>query len=124
MKNTFTFSEINYGRIEIESAIKPDNDDIIGQILEGKADYNDTEFADFCLIAVDGKTQSGELQETAALMHEAGVCPKCESYNIEYGGGEVEDSSYIYKWVCEDCGVHGRECYDMVFSEHIIDGEG
>lgn len=53
MKYVFTFNEVNYGRIEIESDHKPDNGEIIEKILEGKADYNDTDFTDFRLIKTD-----------------------------------------------------------------------
>ena len=53
MKYVFTFSEINYGRIEIEADRQPDNDEIIEQILEGKADYRDTDFTDFKLIETE-----------------------------------------------------------------------
>ena len=55
MKYVYTFKEINYGRIEIETDHKPDNGDIIAEILAGKADYNDTEFIDFCLVEADGE---------------------------------------------------------------------
>jgi hypothetical protein len=50
MKYVFTFSEINYGRIEIESDHKPDKGEVINQILEGKATYHDTDFTDFELV--------------------------------------------------------------------------
>jgi hypothetical protein len=55
MKYLFTFNEINYGRIEIEADREPDNGEIIEKILEGKADYNNTDFTDFKLIEVDGE---------------------------------------------------------------------
>ena len=57
MKYVYTFNEINYGRIEIEAACRPDNGEIIEQILEGKVDYSDTDFTDFKLIEVDGESQ-------------------------------------------------------------------
>ena len=50
MKYIYTFSEVNYGRIEIEAKCQPDQDEIINQILEGKADYYSTVFTDFDLI--------------------------------------------------------------------------
>jgi len=53
-------SEINYGRIEIESDHNPNNDEIIEKILEGNADYNDTDFTDFCLIEINGETQHSD----------------------------------------------------------------
>jgi hypothetical protein len=51
IKYVFTFSEINYGRIQIEADRKPDNGELIEKILEGKADYSDTDFTNFRLIA-------------------------------------------------------------------------
>ena len=59
MTYVFTFNEINYGRIEVEADHKPDNGEIIEQILEGKADYHNTDFTDFRLIEVDGEAQIG-----------------------------------------------------------------
>jgi len=50
MKYIYTFSEVNYGRIEIEANCQPDQDEIINQILEGNADYYSTVFTDFDLI--------------------------------------------------------------------------
>ena len=58
MKYVFTFNEIISGRIEIDAAHRPDRGEIIEQILEGKAHYNDTEFTDFRLVEVDGVTQA------------------------------------------------------------------
>jgi hypothetical protein len=60
MKYVYTFKEVNYGRIEIESDRKLDNGDIIMEILEGKADYNDTDFTDFRLVEVDGEAKSND----------------------------------------------------------------
>jgi len=53
--------------------------------------------------------------------HEVGVCPNCGSRTLEYVGGGVTETSYIHKWTCGDCGANGRECYNLTFSEHIID---
>ena len=55
---------------------------------------------------------------------EAGICPKCGSDDLEYDGFFVEESDCIYKWTCGDCNAYGRDYYDMVFSETIIDGGG
>ena len=54
MKYAFTFNETNYGSIEIEADHRPDNGEIIEKILEGMADYKDTDFTNFKLIEVDG----------------------------------------------------------------------
>jgi hypothetical protein len=60
MKYVFTFSEINYGRIEIESDHKPDKGEIINQILAGKADYHETDFVDFRLAGRERPTPEKE----------------------------------------------------------------
>jgi hypothetical protein len=60
MKYVFTFSEINYRRIEIESDHKPDKSEIINQILEGKADYHETDFVDFRLDVRERQTPEKE----------------------------------------------------------------
>ena len=55
MNYVFTFNEINYGRVEIEAACRPYDSEIIENILEGRADYNNTDFTDFRLVEMDGK---------------------------------------------------------------------
>jgi hypothetical protein len=50
MKYVFTFNEINRGRVEIEACHKPNSDEIINDIFDGKADYSNTDFTDFCLV--------------------------------------------------------------------------
>ena len=49
MKYVFTFNEINYGYIEIESDSKPDESEVVEKILEGNAYYKDTRFTNFQL---------------------------------------------------------------------------
>ena len=173
MEYVFTFNEINRGRIVIEADREPDNGEIIESILEGKADYNDTDFTDFQLVEADGKAQEDKLtvwdcylrylrawadshvdpgfqgmtpacydewrnceyqrdiggnsscvKQELTVNQEAGVCPACGSDELDYDGFIVEDGSGIYNWTCEGCGASGRECYDLTFSEHVIDGKG
>ena len=58
MKYVYTFTEINFGRIEIEAEHEAEKGEIIEKILEGKADYNDTDFTDFQLVEIDGEVQA------------------------------------------------------------------
>ena len=51
MKYTFSFKEINYGSIEIESDHEPDNGEVIDAIMGGGAYYGDTGYEN---IALDG----------------------------------------------------------------------
>ena len=119
MKYLYTFSEINYGAIEIEADHEPDNDEIIGKIHDGYGNFNDTDFTDFRLIEIDGEAHITETEKFAG----AGSCPACGSNELEYNGSTLENSSYMYDWICEKCGTYGRECHDLIFSEHIIDSK-
>jgi len=62
MKYVFTFSEINYGRIEIEADHQPINSEIIEQILAGMAEYNEVDFTDFKLIETEKTKPNREHQ--------------------------------------------------------------
>jgi len=61
--------------------------------------------------------------ENETKKHDTGSCCTCGN-DLDYGDGEVDGSDYVYKWTCEGCGAYGRDYYDMVFSETIVDGEG
>ena len=58
---------------------------------------------------------------TAVKNHEPGKCLVCGSDELDYDGFIVEDGSAEYRWLCKNCGVSGREFYDLVFNEHILD---
>jgi len=60
--------------------------------------------------------------EYVARKPDAGICPVCRD-KVDYNGGEVEESSYVYNWKCGECSTYGRDYYDMEFSESIVDGE-
>ena len=49
MKHLFTFREINYGSIEIESGHIPDNGEVIDAIINGGANFKNTDYEDICL---------------------------------------------------------------------------
>lgn len=55
-----------------------------------------------------------------------GVCPMCNSTNLDYGALEFEtDMLSYYPWRCNDCHTQGEEWYVMSFSGHnLIDEEG
>ena len=56
MKYVFTFNENNYGRVEFEADHVPDRGEVIEQIMNGKAHYNNTDYSDIILMEADGKT--------------------------------------------------------------------
>jgi len=53
---------------------------------------------------------------------EAGVCPTCGSYNIDYESLEIDSGdSVYYPAICEKCGQEFREYYDMTFNTHYVE---
>ena len=53
------------------------------------------------------------------VRHEQGVCPVCNSENLEYGSSDFEGDVMGYDWTCEDCGSQGTEWYELtVVSEN------
>lgn len=53
------------------------------------------------------------------ITHKEGVCPHCQSENIEYGDLEIEMPTGIYyKAQCSDCGTTFNEWYDVNFAGH------
>lgn len=49
--------------------------------------------------------------------NEVGVCPLCESENLEYKKPVIEECGVVYPWTCE-CGAKGQETYNLKFSGH------
>ena len=49
MKYQFSFKEVNYGSVEIESKSAPSKEDVINAIMNGNAYYNETEYEDIRL---------------------------------------------------------------------------
>ena len=44
-------------------------------------------------------------------------CPNCNGENLYYTDSDFNDwGAYIYKFVCEDCGVEGEKIYNLVFN--------
>jgi hypothetical protein len=59
MKYVFTFNEIISGRIEIEADRKPDRDAVVKHIMDGEADYHNTDYANFKLISPERQASKG-----------------------------------------------------------------
>jgi len=60
MKYTFSFTEINYGSIEIESKHMPGRGEVIDAIMNGNAYFKDTEYED---IKLCGQSRTTPYQE-------------------------------------------------------------
>lgn len=52
-----------------------------------------------------------------------GECKNCGSLDLDYGESEVQDESYYYRFTCNSCGKSGKEWYDLVYSETVMDDE-
>ena len=50
MKYLFSFTEINYGSIEITADCEPDRGTVIEEIMNGGAYYKDTEYGEIQLV--------------------------------------------------------------------------
>lgn len=44
------------------------------------------------------------------------ACPKCKSYNFEFGALESCDTGIFYPVKCTDCGFTGQQHYNVAFS--------
>lgn len=49
-----------------------------------------------------------------------GLCPNCNSGNLDYGPIEPNGESIFYPFTCEDCGTKGKEYYSLEYSETLI----
>jgi hypothetical protein len=56
-----------------------------------------------------------------AAKPEAGICPVCESDNLQYGTLELQDESVYYPWDCNSCDASGKEYNKLLFDEHVVD---
>jgi len=53
-----------------------------------------------------------------------GICPHCESNNLDYGIHPILDDTYIgFEWECNNCGTTGVEWYALEFIENIVNEE-
>lgn len=53
-------------------------------------------------------------------MNKQGICPKCQSYNLDYQPVDFTDTMCYYRYKCEDCGQEGEEWYNMEFAGHNV----
>ena len=60
MKFTFSFKEINYGSVEIESNHTPDRAEVIDAIMSGNAYYKDTDYGDVTLQSTERSKAKSE----------------------------------------------------------------
>lgn len=54
-----------------------------------------------------------------------GICPYCNSDDLEYGCVEFEGDMCYFPFTCNSCDKQGEEWYNMDFSGHnVFDEEG
>jgi len=54
-----------------------------------------------------------------------GICPKCDSDDLDYSPVKADDGGVHYSWECGGCGAKGNEYYTIEFSHHeIVDTGG
>lgn len=51
-------------------------------------------------------------------MQEQGRCPKCKSWNLEYGKIEHDEGTIKYPFQCNDCKQEGYEWYNVEFTDY------
>ena len=47
-----------------------------------------------------------------------GVCPICNSVNLDYACAEISDDSIYYPASCIECGAEFKEYYTLTFGGH------
>ena len=52
--------------------------------------------------------------------NEEGHCPKCGSFNLNWGDTETSDHYISYTYSCVDCGTEGQEFYALIFDGHNV----
>lgn len=55
--------------------------------------------------------------------NEQGLCPKCESNNLDYGCVQFDGNMCYFPYICAECGTQGEEWYSMEFEGHNIKTE-
>lgn len=57
--------------------------------------------------------------------NEQGMCPRCNSFNLDYESARFEYNMVTFPWQCKDCGLDGEEWHEMNFVGHnVIDENG
>jgi len=60
MKYTFSFKEINYGSIAIESDHQPNEADVENEIMKGSAYFDNTYYEDIELVTVEAEPEKAK----------------------------------------------------------------
>ena len=52
--------------------------------------------------------------------NDLGLCPFCNSYELDYDGMQMLDDMLYYPYTCAKCGHHGEEWYKLEFAGHNV----
>jgi len=50
----------------------------------------------------------------------AGLCPICQSNELEYGCSDIIDSGICYPFTCDSCGAKGKQYDKTVFDGYEV----
>lgn len=53
--------------------------------------------------------------------HTQGICPSCESDDLNYGDSVLDGIYMGFEWECGECGTTGVEWYVLEFVEHFVE---
>ena len=105
MKYVFTFNEINYGRVEFEADQRPDDSEVIEQIMNGMATYDDTNYSDITFVEVDGKAVKDGDGNRCLLAKQAEKLHYMNCLNCSYGFEGVPGYDELgWHGNCPECG--------------------
>jgi len=51
------------------------------------------------------------------MEHRKGLCPRCDSSNLNYETNVNKGEQLYYPFVCNDCGFIGKEWYKLYYIE-------
>jgi len=51
-----------------------------------------------------------------------GMCPHCNSIELDYSSIDIDGESVYYPFVCAKCGCEGREYYNLEFDQITVNG--
>ena len=63
-----------------------------------------------------------KISKKKEIEQEPGKCPKCGSFDIEYGSTEIDGDNLGYEFSCEKCGAYGLEWYTLEYAESLVKG--
>ncbi len=58
-----------------------------------------------------------ENETTKTVASTQGKCPNCKSEDIDYGVMIPQDEFVFYPFTCNECGVEGKEYYNLEYTE-------